>query len=305
MSAIENLNLYIASIPSLNGDCKTILSTLLEIKLKGGIAKPSYNTMAKWIGRSIATVTRCIRKLIHEGWIKRTRRGKKLTNIYTINRSLWWRALDGYEGEKRGIGQSKKTKKEPQMTPDQQALEIYGDYMTELERDNIKEYRQEYQAHCEAAGSIGSTKRLRTEKPWLWNQHAQFAYEARQRKNKAQVIADKHAYQAYEEYERKLYRENPEEYERVLDMARKDGSDIKILERLKKETPSFWNEVEVNEVKTREKESQITEAYDEYMRKLFRENRTEYERKAQRDKNDTNLYMFLNRLRKEKPWLSN
>lgn len=92
--AIANYHLYVSKLP-LDPCSKIILMDMISMKLNGGIVQPARKTMAGWIDRSDRTVERCLDKLVEGEYITKIRRGKKLTNLYSIGKSLWLRILAG------------------------------------------------------------------------------------------------------------------------------------------------------------------------------------------------------------------
>lgn len=87
-TVIKNPSLYVLSLP-LDGPAKGILSGITSIRLRGGHAQPGYLELARWISRSTKTVARALQELEAKGYLKRKRRGKKLTNVYFLGHFLY------------------------------------------------------------------------------------------------------------------------------------------------------------------------------------------------------------------------
>lgn len=94
--AIADYHLYVSKLP-LDLNAKYLLVGLISIKLKGNVACPGVKTMATWLGKSVRTVERSMQQLIEGEYITKIRRGKKLTNMYSIGKSLWLRILAGMD----------------------------------------------------------------------------------------------------------------------------------------------------------------------------------------------------------------
>tara|TARA_Y100000310_G_C20056455_1_gene522961 strand:+ start:36 stop:437 length:402 start_codon:yes stop_codon:yes gene_type:complete len=97
---VRDITLYIHNLPI---DCasKGLLSCVAELKLKGRTVQPGYKELAKWISRSRRTVATCLNTLELMGYLRRKRRGKKLTNVYYLAHFLWGLLTNGRSIPKR------------------------------------------------------------------------------------------------------------------------------------------------------------------------------------------------------------
>lgn len=81
---------YIAalSIPTLD---RLLLGMVAEARLRKRNWTPSEARWGEVVHRCRETISRSVNRLARAGWLRVVRRGRRLTNIYLLSRTLWHR----------------------------------------------------------------------------------------------------------------------------------------------------------------------------------------------------------------------
>jgi hypothetical protein len=87
---IRDPALYIACLDAPKG-ALVLLEAIVPICLKDRIFSPGQAKLGVMMHRSPRTIIRYVKVLRERGWLRVIRRGKKLTNIYRLGRTLWRR----------------------------------------------------------------------------------------------------------------------------------------------------------------------------------------------------------------------
>ena len=81
---------YLASLTAPAGS-RVILSAITDACLRGRRFAPGQRSLGELVHRTARTVRRQLRVLVERGWVRAIRRGRRLTTIYRLSRSLFAR----------------------------------------------------------------------------------------------------------------------------------------------------------------------------------------------------------------------
>ncbi len=96
--------LYFAAL-SMPGGAIVLLAMVASVNLRGKVFRPGQARLAELRHCSRRTIIRQLRVLVERGYVRVIRRGRRLTNIYRLSRSLWQRLTGKVTPTRRPIEQ--------------------------------------------------------------------------------------------------------------------------------------------------------------------------------------------------------